>query len=473
MPIHGHVINVNIYRLPMGNSNELHDRISYEIQRTIANNLTNFPSEMHIDIYRMNGGKYKLNSAALQNRIVIFFNAGHEDTVIDDIELSEPFTINGIENDFKYFIAPTNKEDNTFIMSPEGIVLAEWNEEGKELFILFDLFDDYNPSRVRILEYIMKEFNELVWFPKTLFYSWKHTNNREQLTKHVTEYLKQQKERLMDDDMERIRNLKEEITNLRHRLKSSYETLSQKRVQVEQAKEQIKEAQNTLISDLDKIVNHEKVKDLRIEENIFYVYTEPLHIFTNKGKRYYGGEYQIKINLTRSDIKFYGGTPRYGYFSENDPHPHVSGVDGVPCLGSANETIAELSSQAQLYALVMVCIDFLESVNISDPAGEKIKRWDEIDEDETIIQYGEDPFTSSNNEDDEDDDESRVECSSCGDLVSEDDIVTAYDEIIFYENDEDREPELVGQHDACLVCIERYYFNDGDIYYLDEIVTDR
>ena len=52
----------------------------------------------------------------------------------------------------------------------------------------------------------------------------------------------------------------------------------------------------------------------------------------------YIGESTIKINISPStvDVRFYTEQKRKGYWSEQDPHPHVSEL-GNPCLGSASE----------------------------------------------------------------------------------------------------------------------------------------
>jgi len=128
------------------------------------------------------------------------------------------------------------------------------------------------------------------------------------------------------------------------------------------------------------------VIDLQIIDDIFHIWTDDIYCYDENGKRYYIGKCRFTINLENTDVRFFNlNNCRRSYWTDNDPHPHVNGENGQACLGSVATTIAELCANSEIYALVLICIDFLENANISDPAGEKVVNWDEVDAEGNII----------------------------------------------------------------------------------------
>ena len=77
--------------------------------------------------------------------------------------------------------------------------LAEWSEELYELNILFDLFpkeDETNTvnrnNQLKIFEFIIKEFNRLVWKVKKLENSWIYTSNKDKLLESLNKNIVEQ-----------------------------------------------------------------------------------------------------------------------------------------------------------------------------------------------------------------------------------------------------------------------------------------
>ncbi|NIT13201.1 MAG: hypothetical protein GTN99_02855 [Candidatus Dadabacteria bacterium] len=89
-----------------------------------------------------------------------------------------------------------------------------------------------------------------------------------------------------------------------------------------------------------------------------------------------GGPYYIQINLQTKTIRFYP-TEKALLFTglwTGSVHPHVSG-SGEACWGNAVEPIAELQSQHEYPFLVDFLLDYLQSVNVRDPAGREYYKW--------------------------------------------------------------------------------------------------
>jgi hypothetical protein len=378
-------ITINDYQVLLGGSRANHNELKTKITDIIRRTLTS-ADVRRIDFFNLNGQPHEHKAGIRNERIVIFTNAvakgSPEDTVFD-----EPITINGIENSYTRYHSPLG--DGTLILGDQGLIIAEWRESTWELNILFDVFNVTNPAEaVNVFEFIMKEFERLVLYPKTFENSWKHTQNKSALTSRFLDKMKKQRETLIKSDMDAVTNYERKIDELKRSIKSYTDTLYQKRRQVAAEQQNIANIGDTLLKDLNLIIAHEKISDLQIKDGKFTVFTNPLNIYADTGKVYYGGKYKIELEPENADVRFFGDNPRQGYWTDRDPHPHVDGKNGEACLGNVSSTIAELCSQMQIYALSLVCIDFLESANTSDAAGRNVTHWDEVDEDGNIVAEG-------------------------------------------------------------------------------------
>ena len=410
-------ININDFKKPLGQNRSEHTLFKDTLPIIIQNTLTNLTIR-NIDIYDLAGETHNHQAGVKGDRLVMFLNTS---------------SLNSSKDDNGYF-AP--KGDGVVLYSRTGQALAEWREEDYELNILFDVCHKYDDEHIDMFKYIMEEFDKSVWYIKTLENSWKFAKNKEALTKRLTEKMSQSKQRQIEEDKLTIHTTEKYIIEYRKKLKTFYDTLTQKMRSVEVETENLKNVSSSIIKDLDLIIGHEKVKDLQFKDDKIIVYTNPLYIHSDSGKRYYGGNYRIELKPENAEIYFFGDNERKSYWSSHDPHPHVSGNTGEACLGNVASTIAELSSQMQLYALVLVAIDFLESANTSDWAGKNVVHWDEVDDDGNVIKEAEQDL---------------VECSECGSMEHEDELVSVYDS---YDAEEGR---LDDARYVCPSCREDYY----------------
>lgn len=443
-------IQVHDFKKHFGNTRGEHNFYVAALPPIIRQNLPEV-TLASLDVYNLRGEQHNFKAGRAGSRLVIYSNAtaiGASETLT--LEQAEP--INGIENNFTIFMSPHGK--GVLIASDKGIPLAEWFEDQHELNILFDLFKEWSDNAVHIFDFIMKEFYRLVWLPKTFENSWVHTQDKAKLTEKLTKQLQERQATFIANETRNIEEFERLINNYRREIKTKSDILLQRRRQVETEKQNSINASAQLINDLDLIVANEKIKDVRIKNDLFIVTTVPLYISASNGKRFYGGEYRVEINIGNSDVHFFGDNPRRGYWTPNDPHPHVNGRDGSACLGNVSSAIAELCSQFQLYALVLVLIDFLESANVSDSAGSTVGRWDEVDDKGNIIRKGE--------EDAEEEDERTDLCNECGDYFVEDDMRNAY---LDREDAEDNE----NQQSVCDGCRDRHYHWDDE---LEEYIHD-
>lgn len=91
-----------------------------------------------------------------------------------------------------------------------------------------------------------------------------------------------------------------------------------------------------------------------------------------------GGEFFINPTTTRIElltsrvrIKNTNGDDDgfRGHWTSYDPHPHVNGADGAPCLGNIDGSIVEYIAAKDYYSLSLLMLEWLQSANHEDSAG--------------------------------------------------------------------------------------------------------
>lgn len=177
-------------------------------------------------------------------------------------------------------------------------------------------------------------------------------------------------------------------------------------------------------NDIKALLNHPSVKNVEIDENnkIIEITTDYIDIYDEDGNRYAGNSYVIEFNYNYMSVKIYGLDEDYcrrSYWTGSDPHPHVDGDCGEPCLGNAGSMLCQAMNEMEIYASYIIIFNFLQQVNTEDVAGKYIENWDCIDEDGNIITNPHERETyicsrcswSTRDEDD------IWECEECGEWV--------------------------------------------------------
>lgn len=397
----------------------------------------------HVDFYNLEGHVNNHYAGRQGERLVFYNNTYREESSSEKVLLEDGCTINDVEHrNITHFFNGHEGEEITQIKSTEGLVLAEYDKKHNEVSILFDLMGgEPNEDNRDLLYYIFKELERLVWLPLTFEHSWVHTTDKRALVKDFEESIVAQISRQMQEDRLRMKDIEISIREARQNLKRWHDQSIRLRRQIEVNESASEDATGKFIKDIDLIADHNMVKDVHFRDGVFKIYTEPIYAYASgSNTRHYIGNMRIDITLEYADVRFFNlDNPRRGYWTEGDPHPHVNGDNGEACLGNVSATIAELSSQSEIYALTLVAIDFLQNANTNDPAGAMVARWDVVDEDGNIIQEGSDPVRD-------------VCCEYCEEHYDEEDMYgTAY-----LNHDED------GPHDERYICSNCY---ENNFYY--------
>ena len=423
-------IRIMPYRYPYSFS----DSTQYtEIERKIKDYIrVKLPIEMpKVDMFNMGGEKNEFGAGKENHRLVILCNHTHTHAS-DPIQLEEPVTLYGTLTQHRKLLSPlADISISHLIISPEGYAVAEWFEESYELNILFDIFgeghedDDIAEEQVQtnnrmIFGCILNDFYEAIFKPKLTANSWVHTNDQDALVGRIKEQFVDVFSKRISDQRSRISNSEETINSLKSELKRVYDDLLFRRRSLQMMESNSEDMHKTIIKDLNAIIKDKRIRDVHIKDDKFIIFTEHLDIHDDKGNTYMGGEYEISIAMETATVRIKGNNTRHGYWSETDPHPHVSGREGRPCLGTASDSIAQLCSQMELHALITVVLDFLESAYSADVAGAHVRKWDLIDEKTgEIIVVAEEMFEEF---EEEEHDPDCAECYECGEEYHHEDL---------------------------------------------------
>lgn len=122
--------------------------------------------------------------------------------------------------------------------------------------------------------------------------------------------------------------------------------------------------------EFDKLLQVPKIRDVRVREGAIQVFTDTLYcVDPRSNKKHEIGNFRIEFGLSGT-VRWHNLTRLIGGCHA----PHV--LDGgEACLGNMAEVIPELIANYEFAALAMVCIQFVESVNVDDRAGALIHKW--------------------------------------------------------------------------------------------------
>lgn len=185
------------------------------------------------------------------------------------------------------------------------------------------------------------------------------------------------------------------------------------------ALKEIKETTDDFTDDIKAIMEHQLVTNIEIDEDAkdVYIYTDYIDIFDENGNRFRGNKYKILFDYRNMSVRFFGLDSDYNrrsYWTDHDPHPHVDGDGGRPCLGDAGSMLIQTMNDYELYASFIIAVNFLQQVNTDDPAGRYIYNWDCIDDEDNVI---DNPYKSE-----------MYECHGCNWITDDEDAVTTCDD---------------------------------------------
>lgn len=214
----------------------------------------------------------------------------------------------------------------------------------------------------------------------------------EQIRQELIEELKDFDTRNIDNDLENIdyeiKRTKTRIRNAISNVNEQYKYLKEYMLEREKKKLEYKEKDFT--HDVNALYNHPSVKQVNLykSDKWIEVITDYIDIYDEDGNRYAGGNYRLVFDYSDMGVRIHGIDDDYcnqGYWTEYDPHPHVDGDGGWPCLGNAGSMLCQSMNEMELYASFIIVFNFLQQVNTDDCAGKYIENWNCIDGEGNVI----------------------------------------------------------------------------------------
>lgn len=173
---------------------------------------------------------------------------------------------------------------------------------------------------------------------------------------------------------QRLRRIRGEIDDYRRYLSRAVEQQESLVNSIAAINKPKTETSEKVAAEIIKIKDLDKVQEVLYGNGRLTFLTKPLYIYDAENDVYYeSASYLITVDLRTADVRINSTNRKQGFWTQNDPHPHVNGGDGRPCLGSIDSSVAELCGSREYMVLACLLIDFVESVNVRDSAGEKVR----------------------------------------------------------------------------------------------------
>lgn len=178
--------------------------------------------------------------------------------------------------------------------------------------------------------------------------------------------------------IDKIKSIENDIRTYQNEVVKKMRELNVKRLTVDRLQEVEADRRTRFEHDYYQILNLDKVIDVEVNKEKIDVFTEVLYcVDPETNMRHEIGKFRI-------EIPFFGSSPKWfnldreitGWNGHKQYAPHVWAT-GQACLGTAVETFPELFAALDYVPIVVVAIQFIESVDITDGAGRKLKRFPE------------------------------------------------------------------------------------------------
>ena len=269
--------------------------------------------------------------------------------------------------------------ESNIIFTPENIDIAEYTNN--TILIHHDIFKDNGIGvATSILTNIIKDYIMLTTLDEEELKKIKYEKMLANILK-VIEYISEDE---LKREHDRLALITSDISRYTDSLARLYKEQQQAMNKIKTAQKASDEKQNKIKKDLEQILTLDKIKSITSSSDGkgLSVRTELLYGYTQHNRCFKLAPYNITINFIDGSIRFDcpQAFKRRSCWSESCPHPHIS-TEGEACFGNIASTIAQLLADMELFALITILLNYLESINVEDVAGEYCTNWDEVDPD--------------------------------------------------------------------------------------------
>lgn len=259
------------------------------------------------------------------------------------------------------------------IIDPDGVAAAE--VVGGTLYILFDL--PHASGGGPLMRAIMEQYVALQ----------KSSEERARMMAKQAEAERQRSrqawikecsrrlEKTASGTREAITKAEQAIEAHQRQLVEQIRLLDGQRRKLEQVEATRPELERRYEQEFDKLLQVPHVVRVTAESGKISVFTDRIFV-DHGGRRYDIGDFRVEVYTDGSNgcVRMYNLTRRVDAYQSGMQAPHVF-PDGKPCLGNLKEAIPAYLGEYEYSIVVMLCIQYLQSVNTQDAAGKYITCW--------------------------------------------------------------------------------------------------
>ena len=130
--------------------------------------------------------------------------------------------------------------------------------------------------------------------------------------------------------------------------------------------------------EFDRLAELPHVIRVAMDGNKIQVFTDRIYV-EHAGNRYDIGDFRLEVFTDGSNggVLMHNLTRRVDAYNRGMQAPHVF-PDGKPCLGNLKEAIPQYIGEGEYSVVVMLCVQYLQSVNTADAAGKHIDNWPHV-----------------------------------------------------------------------------------------------
>ncbi|OGF33010.1 hypothetical protein A2223_02130 [Candidatus Falkowbacteria bacterium RIFOXYA2_FULL_35_8] len=360
-----------------------YDQFRTQLTSSAKTHLVPFlPDDIHILNFSYDQVKVKNEHKAKAKEFSVHLYACPEEQIADQVYCPKTLLgIAGTDTDYKAF---TLEGENFAVIDDDTkFIVAELI--GNDLYIGLPILrfhhgQGYSTS-ISLCEKIFQQISVFLRMTPEelkLYHEEKLKRNRDRYISITLKRLDTERQEHLDKinkNAEKIQSMEKELIELRRsQAKSSRE--------LQMLDNENDTFRAKLAEEFDAIIKFSKIVDIKItsDGNYLVCTTKTIYARHPQTKKYHQiGAFKIImsthgridakivtfINLTKTIV---------GYNGDNFYAPHVSAT-GHPCLGTIEGTLPQLIASYDFSAAIILCIGFLEQVNIHDNWGRHIDKW--------------------------------------------------------------------------------------------------
>jgi len=174
-----------------------------------------------------------------------------------------------------------------------------------------------------------------------------------------------------------LQEIKNDIEKYQLKLVKAIRLASETQVILGSLQEKNSNSEDKYAVQYDELFKIDSIRDIFISTNIISCITDVLFCTDPRsGKKHEIGAFRINIYLDGSEhcVRWFNRTRRVDGCKSGMQAPHVF-PNGNACLGNMEEVFPELVANYEFTSLILMAIQFIETVNVNDDAGKYIDRW--------------------------------------------------------------------------------------------------